>query len=136
VAKRVYDFVDAGGQNLIDLWLSGLDKFMFGRVLMKLDMLLRVELDFPPKFVTDTRIPQIKELRVSSKQALRILLCKGPDPKLKNEEITLLFGAAERDSKYVPRDALERAEKNRHLVLQNPLAHRVLREVNDGSKRH
>jgi hypothetical protein len=124
VPKRVYDFVDSGGRNVISEWLLGLDKALVARVESKLDVLLTAEDDLPPKMVTDTALTQIKELRINSKEALRILLCKGPDPSAKNEEITLLFGAAERDKKYVPKDALARAEKNRQLILQDPNAHR------------
>jgi hypothetical protein len=130
VPKRVYDFVDAAGQNLIDEWLASLDKGLLGRVRGKLYVLLTAESDLPPHMLTDTAEAQIKELRINSTRALRLLLCKGPEPKLKNEEFTLLFGAAERDKRYVPRDALARAESNRQLVLQKPTVHRTLREKN------
>lgn len=126
--KSVYDFVDAKGRNVIAEWLSGLDRAMKGRARAKIDVLLTAEDGLPPKMLTDTKLPQIKELRINSKEALRILLCKGPDPKTKNDEITLLFCAAERDKKYVPRDALERAEENRKLVLQNPELYRTPRK--------
>jgi hypothetical protein len=127
VAKLVYDFIDEGGQNVIAGWLGGIDKTLRGRVMQKLDALMTVETELPPKMLTDTKYPQIKELRVNSKEALRLLLCKGPDPKLKGKEFTLLYGAAERDSKYVPRDALERAETNRLLVLKDQNRYRKLR---------
>ncbi len=77
--------------------------------------------------LTDTKERQIKELCVNGNVALRLLLCKGPQSNLKNEEFTLLFGAAERDRKYIPRDAVMRAEGNRLLVLQNPIIYRKLR---------
>lgn len=131
MAKRVYDFIDESGQNVIAEWLGGLDKVLRGRAMQKLDALMTVETELPPKMLTDTKYPQIKELRINSKEALRLLLCKGPDPKLKGQEFTLLYGAAERDSKYVPRDALERAETNRLLVLKDQNRYRRLREYDE-----
>lgn len=128
MAKRVYDFIDESGQNVIAEWLGGLDKVLRGRAMQKLDALMTIETELPPKMLTDTKYPQIKELRINSKEALRLLLCKGPDPKLKGQEFTLLYGAAERDSKYVPRDALKRAETNRLLVLKDRNRYRRLRE--------
>ncbi|MGH2508995.1 MAG: hypothetical protein ACRDHZ_16560 [Ktedonobacteraceae bacterium] len=129
--KRIYDFIDEGGENVIDAWLDGIDKTLRGRVAQKLDALMTVETELPPKMLTDTKYPQIKELRINSKEALRLLLCKGPDPKLKAQEFTLLYGAAERDSKYVPRDALQRAETNRLLVLKDQNRHRKLRKYDE-----
>lgn len=131
MTKRVYDFIDESGQDVIAEWLGGLDKVLRGRAMQKLDALMTVETELPPKMLTDTKYPQIKELRINSKEALRLLLCKGPDPKLKGQEFTLLYGAAERDSKYVPRDALERAETNRLLVLKDQNRYRRLREYDE-----
>lgn len=126
--KRVYDFIDECGHNVIEAWLGGLDKPLRGRMRAKLDVLLAAETDLPPKMLTDTNNPQIKELIVNAKEALRLLLCKGPNPQLKNEEWTLLFGAVERDTKYVPRNALELAEAHRQLVLRDPVKHRKIRK--------
>ena len=135
MVRRVYDFVAANGVNQIALWLSALDKFAAGRMHLKLDVLLTAEDDLPPKMLTDTKESQIKELRANTKVAMRLLLCKGPDPKLKNEELTLLFGATERDNKYVPKNALALAETNRLLVLNDPIAHRILRTSNADSQK-
>jgi hypothetical protein len=129
VPRRVYDFIDANGQNVIEAWLAALDKSLRARMRSKLDMLLKIDSDFPPKMLTDTNNPQIKELVVNSKEALRLLMCKGPHPHLKNEEFTLLFGACERDRKYVPRNSLELADVNRKLVLQDPARHRKIRKL-------
>lgn len=136
--KAVYDFVDIKGRNVVTEWLDGLDKVMRARMQSKLEVLLRVDTELPPKLLTDTKENQIKELRVCSKEALRLLLCKGPAPQLKEKEFTLLFGAEERDNKYAPRNALAFAERNRQLVLADPLKHRVLREAkaNDDSKKN
>jgi hypothetical protein len=134
VPKRIYDFIAANGLNVINLWLGSLDVVLRARMRAKIDVLLAAEGGLPPKMLTDTNEPQIKELRVNSKQALRLLLCKGPDPKMKSEEFTLLFGATERDSKYVPRNALSIAETNRQLVIGNPIIHRVLRKENVDSR--
>jgi hypothetical protein len=131
VAKPVYDFVDTNGHNVIAEWLTSLDKVMRAKMQSKLDVLLMVDTDLPPKMLTDTNEPQIKELCVNSKEALRLLLCKGPAPDQKNKEITLLFGAKERDKRYVPRNALALAEANRKLVLSNSVKHRVLRKADE-----
>jgi hypothetical protein len=123
--------VDARGHNVIADWLSGLDTKMCARMKAKLDVLLRAEGDLPPKMLTDTNLPQIKELRVNSKEALRLLLCRGPGQKM--AEITLLFGAKERDSKYVPNNALALAEANRQLVVSAPTKYRQLRKTHANS---
>lgn len=126
--KRVYDFVDESGQNVIEAWLDGLDNDLRGRMRAKLKVLLTADIDLPPKMLTDTKHPQLKELVGNWRKALRLILCKGPNPQSKNEEWTLLFGAVERDRKYVPRNALDLAEANRQLVLRDPAKHRKIRK--------
>ena len=101
---------------------------MRARMESKLEVLLTKVCELPPQMLTDTNEPLIKELCVNSKEALRLLLCKGPSPELKEKEFTLLFGAKERDSRYVPRNALTRAKENLKLVLADPSKHRVLRK--------
>jgi hypothetical protein len=122
----VYDFYNEKGLNEIEAWLSGLASVLRARMEAKIDVLRRLEPDarFPPSMITDTKEPHIKEIRVNSHEALRLLLCKGPEPSGRNRVITLLMGAKERDSKYVPKKALEMAEERRRLVLARPHIHR------------
>lgn len=124
---HVYDFVDGTGRDVIDDWLSGLDKVLCARMRLKIDMLMNTDGDLPPKMLTDTKNPHIKELRVNSKEALRVLLCRGRGSKQGVLEYTLLFGAVERDRKYVPKNALDVADANRKLVQQDPLRYRKIR---------
>jgi hypothetical protein len=59
----------------------------------------------------------ILKLRARADKALRPLLCKGPHSP--NSEYTLLVGADERDSQLHPAGALEKAQTNRQIVLED-----------------
>ena len=61
--------------------------------------------------------PHIYKLKIGGKVRLRPLLCKGPiDP---DTELTLLFGATERDWKFDPEDAPVIAETRRLEILSD-----------------
>jgi len=76
--------------------------------------------------LTDTNMPHIKEIVVNGRVAVRMLVCRGPfDGKT---ELTLLFGAAERDRKYVPKNALKIADDRRKLVASDPTRWRIKHE--------
>lgn len=88
-----------------------------------------------PGFVTDAvGSRHIKEIVIGGNIALRLLLCRGPikmqyeHPKSGNgnnppigtaPEFTLLFGAEERDGKYIPANAVQIAEAFRERVINN-----------------
>jgi hypothetical protein len=55
-------------------------------------------------------------MRVNGQVALRPMLCRGPFAM--GSEFTFLFGAGERDRKYVPLDAPKQADKNRLDLLK------------------
>jgi hypothetical protein len=113
---------------VIEDWLAALDPALRGRMRAKIQVLITTDGDLPPKMLTDTKEPHIKELIVNSKEALRLLLCRVRPPGSNDQEITLLYGAKERDRKYVPHDALQVAEQNRQMVLRNSKVHRRLRK--------
>ena len=57
---------------------------------------------------------------------LRPLLCYGPFEQDKST-ITLLLGAIEKDGVLSPEDYLERADRSREVLLNDPTRRRVLR---------
>jgi hypothetical protein len=60
----------------------------------------------------------IYKLRLNGAIAVRIMLCRGPfDGEV---AYTLLEGAVERDGKLVPRDAPDRAVRNRLTLIDDP----------------
>ncbi|MEW6660150.1 MAG: hypothetical protein AB1424_15960 [Thermodesulfobacteriota bacterium] len=83
------------------------------RLDLKIEMLKRAG-DDAPKLMTPTsgrpRQRHIWEMPIKGMVALRPMLCLGPFAK---GEYTFLFGAVERDNKYVPLDAPRRAEARR-----------------------
>lgn len=127
--KAAWDFVGTDRQNVIEIWLNGLDPGLRGRMNAKIRALMISEGGVGPNMLTPTTDPHIKELIVNGKQALRLLLCRGPTEDSMLTDYTFLFGAKERDSRYVPRDALKRASDHRTLVIQDPTNRRVKRRV-------
>ncbi len=97
----------------------------------KIKVLATTDGELPPKMLTPTKEPHVKELRVNSKEALRLLVCRGPLKGRDQTEYTLLYGAIEKDSKYVPKNALTLAETNRLLVIADPINRRRLRKDED-----
>jgi len=121
---KLYDYVGPGGKNIFKKWTEKLQTQQLARLNQKLDMLEKHGVELPPKILTDTKITHIMEIVIKGNVALRPLLCKGPTKNDEdgnyNKEFTLLYGARERDNKYVPKDALIRAEKHRQEVIKNP----------------
>lgn len=132
---RLYDYVEANGQNPITGWINGLPKKYRARVNAKLGMLALYGDETLPGFVTSAvGSGSVKEVVINGDLALRLLLCRGPLDMGRNgtngntgkkspwvaPEYTLLCGAEERDSRYVPRDAVMQAEGRRQVILNNP----------------
>jgi hypothetical protein len=88
-----------------------------GRLDSKIDMLVRAGDKLPPGLLQNTRCKHIMELTINGQVALRPMLCRGPGPFSMQSEFTFLCGAVERDVKYVPSDAPERAEERRLDLL-------------------
>lgn len=110
--KQLFDYKDSIG-NVMQLWADGIpmQKRERARLDMRIDLLERVEDDLPPGLLHNTKCKHIMHLVVNGQVTLRPMLCRGPSDMKK--EFTFLFGATERDRKYVPRNAPDEAEKNR-----------------------
>jgi hypothetical protein len=117
---RLFDCRDARGINIMQDWADSLpmQKRDRGRLDSKIDMLERAGDDLPPGLLQNTRCNHIMELAVNGRVALRPMLCRGPFAM--QSEFTFLLGAVERDTEYVPRDAPERAERNRLDLIDHP----------------
>ncbi len=89
-----------------------------GRLDSKIDMLAKSGDDLSPGLLQNTRCRHIMELAVNGQVALRPMLCRGPFAM--QSEFTFLLGVVERDRRYVPPDAPERAEANRLDLLAHP----------------
>jgi len=132
---NLFDFKDSDGENVIQSWA---DKFPLqkkdrGRLDSKIDMLKSVGDNLPPKLLQPTKSRHIMEIAVDGQVAFRLMLCRGPfDAK---SEFTFLFGATEKDRKYIPKDSLERADRNRTDLISNP-SQRCKHERFDKSSEH
>ncbi len=105
----------------MQVWADGLglSQRLRARLDVKINILAQAGDQLPPKLVQNTKSKHIMEIAVNSRTvALRPMLCRGPSNM--QEEFTFLFGATERDRKYTPADALERANKNRDDLIARP----------------
>jgi hypothetical protein len=114
---QLFDYKDYNGDNVMQVWADNLplQKKDRGRLDSKIDMLERVGDDLPPGLLQNTRCNHILELAANGQVAIRAMLCRGPITM--QNEFTFLFGATERDRKYVPRDAPQKADKNRSDLI-------------------
>ncbi|WMP15654.1 hypothetical protein [Thiothrix lacustris] len=122
----LYYFVNDRGEDEFEAWRVGLEKKVRAKLDQKLDSLEMNGDKLIPNTLTDTPVSDIKKLRVHGNVQLRPLLCKGPIHHEK--EYTFLLGAKEKDSKFVPKNALELAEKNKNKVISEPDNRRKKRE--------
>jgi len=113
----LYDFLDLGGRNVIQDWADNLpmQKRDRGRLDSKIDLLANHGDDLPPRLLQPTRMKHVMEIAVNGQVAIRLMLCRGPFDMA--GEFTFLLGATERDRKYVPREAPQKADKNRTQLL-------------------
>lgn len=104
----------------MQIWADGMpmQKRERARLDMRIDLLERVEDDLPPGLLHDTKCKHIKHLVVKGPVTLCPMLCRGTSDMKK--EFTFLFGAIEKDRKYIPRDAPIRAEENRTALTLHP----------------
>lgn len=115
---KLFDYTSENGNNEIKEWTNGLQKTDRAKLNAKLDMLTKHGHELFPHVLTDTPTPSIQKLRVKGKVQLRPMLCKGP---IDNEkEYTLLIGATERDSKFVPDKADQTANQRKQIIIKNP----------------
>jgi hypothetical protein len=116
---RIYDYLDAGGNNVIKKWTGDLQKRERIKLNQKLDMLEQYGPELPPQLLAGPIFDHVYKLKVQGNPKLRPLLCKGP---INNEvEYTLLVGAKEIQWKLEPDDAEEQAATNRQAIIDNPL---------------
>ena len=114
----LYDYLNEKGNNEFKEWTKKLQKFERAKLNVRLDMLSLQGSGLFPEILTGTPTAGILKLRVKGKVQLRPMLCKGP---IKIEhEFTLLIGATERDSKFVPRKADEKANDRKKIIIENP----------------
>lgn len=114
----LFDYTDRNGNNDIKAWTLGLQKTQRAKLNVKLDMLAEHGLELFPHVLTDTPTSGIQKLRVKGNVQLRPMLCKGP---INNEnEFTLLIGATERDFRFVPDKADEKANDRKTIIIENP----------------
>ncbi|MSS75327.1 MAG: hypothetical protein EXR90_00065 [Methyloglobulus sp.] len=113
----LFDYTDANGKNDIKEWALGLEKRERAKLNAKLDMLAKPGSDLFPQVLTGTPAPGILKLRVKGKVQLRPMLCKG---SIDEKEFTLLIGAKERGSQFVPEKADEKANIRKQIIIENP----------------
>ena len=119
---RLFDYVNAKGENEFKQWTEGLEKVQRAKLNEKLDKLQLYGDGLHPHMLTDTGTPGIQKLRVKGNVQLRPLLCKGPVQI--DSEYTLLMGAKEVDGKWVPREAPSTADTLKQAVIADPLGRR------------
>jgi len=124
----IFDYLDRRGRNVMQEWAQNINmqKRDRARLDLKIDMLSMHGDDLLPQVLQSTKNKHILELTVNGKVALRPMLCRGPIKM--NGEFTFLFGATERDRKYIPNNALEKTEENRIDLLEKPRDKRCFHE--------
>jgi hypothetical protein len=122
----LYDHIDEDGANEFLAWSQSLEKAQRGALNSKLDMLQRHGPELMPSILSDCGKAGLKKLRVKGNVQLRPLLCFGPVSR--DAEFTLLFGAKEVQSKWVPSDALDQADKRKSAVSKDPTNRRRIHE--------
>lgn len=122
----IYDYVDSNGVNQFKKWAEGLEKDQRGKLLQKIHSLSLQGEDLYPSMLTDSGLPGIKKLRVQGPVKLRPLLCRGPVDN--SAEYTLLLGAKEVGSKWVPKEAPSIANENKKAVTADAVGRRIKHE--------
>jgi hypothetical protein len=115
---EIYFYVDQNGDCPFLDWYGRLQRRVQAKLDAKIDMLAQHGEILNPSVLSPTPVRGIMELCVTGRVTLRPMVCRGPvRPR---EEYTLLCGAVERDSKYVPRNAAEIAERYRDEIKADP----------------
>jgi hypothetical protein len=120
---KIFDYVDMRNVKVIVKWLDELQKAERARMDRKLQALQDNGPNLSSELLSDTPSRHIKKIRLNGRVAPRLLLCRGPVDM--EREFTLLFGAMERDRKFVPENAIEVAEENRGRVTSDPDHRRI-----------
>lgn len=122
----IFDYVNHQGQNEFKDWTTGLEKPQRIKLNEKLDKLMLYGDALHPEMLTGTSVAGIKKLRVKGNVQLRPLLCNGPINVEK--EYTLLMGAKEIGSKWVPKSAPTLANTKKQAVINDPNDRRIKHE--------
>ena len=114
---HIYDYVDLNGRNDFKAWSRELQSPDLARLNRKLKMLEDNGSDLGPKLLAGPLkgFAHIYKLRVRGTVELRPLLCKGPVDN--DREFTLLKGAYEVGSDWVPSSARQDAVARREEVI-------------------
>ena len=123
---KLFDYVNAAGENEIKKWASSLEKTQRAKLNQKLDLLERHGKGLLPDTLTQTSEVGILKIRIRGNVQLRPLLCEGTVDI--NSEFTLLLGAKEVGSRWVPTGAPVKAKENKLTVSGNPQNRRVNHE--------
>ena len=117
MSYELYDYIDGRGTNEFKAWTQSLQKRDRAKLNAKLDMLVKLGPELIPHVLTGTPTPGIQKLRVKGNVQLRPMLCAGPI--FIEKEFTLLLGAKEVQSKFVPKDADKIADKNKADIVSD-----------------
>ena len=117
---QLFDYLDSRDRNVMQEWANGLPMSQKdrSRLDLRIDLLKKEGNNLFPKMLQSTRQRHIMEIAVNGRVALRPLLCRGPFAI--QDEYTFLFGTVEQNRKYVPRDALNKAEAHRLYLIAHP----------------
>ena len=122
----IYDYVNHQGQNEFENWTSGLQKIQRGKLNERIDKLALYGDALYPEMLAGSGVAGIQKLKVRGNVQLRPLLCKGPINV--NDEYTLLMGAKEVGSKWVPKDAPSTADTRKAEIINDPTNRRANHE--------
>ena len=114
---NIYDYVDARGRNRFKEWCQTLTRVERIKLNERLD---KLELHGPvmrPHVLAGTGVGGLEKLRVHGNTQLRPLLTEGPLNV--GKEFTLLLGAREVGSKWVPANAKTEAAANKQAVIDD-----------------
>ena len=116
----IYYFVDHRGQNVIRQWLRD-EKVQWAQVATfqaKIDLFERGGPGLTPGFISDGPVAKnIYKMKIKGNKGhvqLRPMVCYGP---FAHNEVTILFGAIEKDFKLSPKNCKEKAQENLQILI-------------------
>jgi len=122
----IYNYVNQHGQNEFNEWTWGLEKLQRAKLNERIDKLAIYGDVLYPEMLAGTSVAGIQKLKVKGNVQLRPLLCKGPVNI--QDEYTLLMGAKEVGSKWVPKGAPSTAATKKADVIKAPTKRRTKHE--------
>lgn len=122
----IYDYVNQHGLNEFKEWTFGLEKPQRAKLNERIDKLALYGDALYPEMLAGSSVAGIQKLKVRGNVQLRPLLCKGPVNI--QDEYTLLMGAKEVGSKWVPKGAPSTAATKKAEVIKDPTKRRTKHE--------